>query len=144
MTNNNSDDILTVDFSTTQSTGYCNDDSESSYEWKDYLCILLKNGEYITIDDVNMVELKKPDKLFGQRFEKRFFKLRVGVIPGTMWTKTLDYDVEDYQKILSNDFIIKVLESLHVAYPNSTLRPNPTYISEMKAELRELQINRIV
>ena len=134
MTSNNND-ILTVDFSTTQSTGFC-EDKESNYDWVDYLCILLKSGNYITIDDSNIVELKKPDRVFDQKFEKRFFKLRVGIKPGTMWTKTLDYDVEDYQRILIDSDIIYRLEN--------TIEPNPTYISEMKAELRELQINKIV
>lgn len=135
MTNNNSNNMLTVDFSTTQSTGYYSDD-ELIYEWEDYLCILLKSGNYITIDSSNIVALKSQDSIFGIKLEKRFFKLRVGVRTGTMWTKTLDYDVEDYQRILIDSDIIYRLEN--------TIEPNPTYISEMKAELRELQINKIV
>jgi|OM-RGC.v1.026057356 hypothetical protein len=138
MTNNNSNNMLTVDFSTTQSTqstGYYSDD-ELFYEWEDYLCILLKSGNYITIDSNNIVALKSQDSIFGIKLEKRFFKLRVGVRAGTMWMKTLDYDVEDYQRILIDSDIIYRLEK--------TIEPNPTYISEMKAELRELQINRIV
>lgn len=131
-----SEDMLTVDINSTQSTGGYSDDNESNYEWIDYLCILLKSGNYITIDVDNTVELKKPDRVFGQKFEKRFFKLRVGIKPGTMWTKTFDYEVEDYQRILVDDDIIYRLEN--------TIEPNPTYINEMKAELRSLQINKIV
>ncbi len=130
----NNNDILTI--GSTQAVGSYIEDKETNYEWMDYLCILLKSGNYITIDVDNTVELKKPDRVFGQKFENRFFKLRVGIKPGTMWTKTFDYEVEDYQRILVDDDIIYRLEN--------TIEPNPTYINEMKAELRSLQINKIV
>jgi hypothetical protein len=109
---------------------------ENEYEWEEYLCILLKSGNYITIDKNNIVILKQPDRIFEPKLEKRFFKLRVGMKSGSMWSKTLDYDVEDYQRILSDSDLIYRLEN--------TIEPNPTYISEIKTELRALQINKIV
>lgn len=111
-------------------------ETEEDYDWEEYLCILLKSGNYITIDNNNIANVKQPDKIFGPKIENKFFKLRVGMKPGSMWSKTLDYDAEDYQRILSDSDLIYRLEN--------TIEPNPRYISEMKSELRELQINKIV
>lgn len=108
---------------------------DSNFLCEDYLCILLKSGNYISIDSNNTVELNS-DMVFGKESKKRFFKLRVSIEPGNKWTKKLDYTVEDYQRILSDSDIIYKLEN--------SIEPNPTYIDEMKSELRELQINKIV
>ena len=132
------DDMLTVDLNTTQSTGGYSDDNESNYEWEDNLCILLEGGRFISIDINRFVEVRKMDKIFGPELdeEKTFFKMRVGMKPGTSWCKILDWEFGDYQKILNDVDVMHKLEH--------TITPNPTYISEMISNHRDLQIDKVI
>lgn len=122
-------------------------ETEEDYDWEEYLCILLDRerdlpnvGYYITIDNSDIVNLKKIDKFFATKLDSiknRFFKLRFGIKAGTMWTKILDYDFEDYQRLLSNNKLKNKLKTvIGMDYKIFDLF--------MKSELRELQINKIV
>lgn len=62
--------------------------------------------------------------------------MRVGIKPGSSWCKILDWEVEDYKKILNNKYVMDKLEN--------NITPNPTYLSEMKAKFREIQIDKII
>jgi len=132
-----SEDMLTIDWGKAQSTGGYSDDNESNYEWKDTLCILLESGRFLSINQSD-VELKKMDDIFGPKLEEgqTFFKMRVGMKPGTMWCKIFEWESEDYKSILDNDYVMDRLEN--------TITPNPTYINEMKSNYRELQIDKIL
>lgn len=140
--NGRNDDMLTVDMSTTQSTGGYLSDDESQFEWNDTLCILRPSDEerpqrFISIDD-NHVDVREMDKIFGPKLDndKIFFKLRVGTKPGSSWCKVLDWELEDYEKVLNNHPVMYKLEH--------GMTPNPTYIQEMKSNLRELKINKVI
>lgn len=86
-------------------------DDESQFEWNDTLCILrpLDEGRpqrFISIDvDVSVREV---DKIFGPKIDsdKTFFKLRVGIKPGTSWCKVLDWEIEDYESVLGDKKVI--------------------------------------
>lgn len=121
---------------TYNTSGYLSDD-ESQYEWSDTCCILLESGRFISIGDKS-VDLKEFDKIFGPKIEDNqvFFKMRVGVKPGTSWCKILDWDLEDYESVLNNEPVMYKLEF--------GMTPNPTYIQEMKSNLRELKINKLI
>jgi len=130
------EDMLTVG-NNTQSTGGYSDDNESNYEWEEKLCILLESGRFLSINQSD-VELKKMDDIFGPKLDKNqtFFKMRVGIKPGTMWCKIFEWESEDYRTVLDNDYVMDRLEN--------TITPNPTYINEMKSNYRELQIDKIL
>jgi hypothetical protein len=116
------EDLLTIDWEKTQSTGGYSDDNETNYEWEDTLCILLDSGNFVSI--------------------QTFFRMRVGTcywqrkIVGTMWCKIFEWESDDYKYVMDNDYIMDRLEN--------NITPNPPYISEMKTNYRELQIDKIL
>lgn len=114
----------------------CLQDDESQFEWSDTCCILL-GSRFISIGDKS-VDLREFDKVFGPILEdgQIFFKMRVGIKPGTSWCKILDWEIEDYESVLNNDPVMYKLQYL--------ITPDPTYIQEMKSNLRELKINELM
>jgi hypothetical protein len=138
---NRGEDMLTVGIENTQHTQYNqNTDDEGCYEWKDNLCILLESGRFISMDMEGTyvdVLLKKMDPIFGPKLEsdKTFFKMRVGIKPGTMWCKIIDWEPEDYKMVLGNEYVMDRLEN--------TITPDPTYINEMKREYNDTLSNFI-
>lgn len=114
---------------------------ESLFKWKDTLCILRplfdEKQRFISIID-NKVFVTTMDPIFGPEIDENqtFFKLRTGIKPGCSLTKVLDWEIEDYESVMSNkDVMYKLL---------NTITPNPTYIEEMASNLRELKINRLI
>ena len=139
MSPSENDDMLTIDWEKTQSTGGYSDDDESNYNWKETLCILLESGRFLSIDtDESNVDLKEIDDLFGPKLDENqtFFKMRVGMKPGSMWCKMFEWECSDYRTVLDNDYVMSRLEN--------NITPNPTYINEMKSNYRELQIDKIL
>jgi hypothetical protein len=133
------EDLLTIDWEKTQSTGGYSDDNETNYEWEDTLCILLDSGNFVSIDTNKPdVKLRKMDSIFGPKLDEgqTFFRMRVGMKPGTMWCKIFEWESDDYKYVMDNDYIMDRLEN--------NITPNPPYISEMKTNYRELQIDKIL
>ena len=129
----NKNDMLTVDIdSSISNCGYMLSD-EGQYEWVDHLCILRPSDEgrpqrFISIGD-NYVDVREMDKIFGPKIDENqiFFKMRVGMKPGSSWCKILDWELEDYESVLNNESVMYKLKH--------TITPNPTYIEEMKSNL---------
>jgi len=140
--------ILTVDVKLTESAGSWLSNDENQYEWVDHLCILRPsdNGRqahgdipqrFISIGD-SIVYVREMDKMFGPKIDESqsFFKMRVGMKPGSSWCKILDWELEDYESVLNNEQVMYKLRHM--------ITPNPTYIDEMISILRELKINKLI
>lgn len=125
-----------------QDNGYTTIIDDTQYEWFDSLCILRPSDtgspqRFISISD-NGVVVRVMDKIFGVKIDedKIFFKLRSGVKPGSYYCKVLDWELEDYESVISDKDIMYRLKN--------TITTNPTYIEEMKSNLRELRINKLL
>lgn len=115
---------------------------ESQFSWSSVLCILRQSDpgrpqRFISITGSD-VSVREMDHLFKLDIDedKTFFKIEIGIAPGSLWTRISDWNIEDYESILSNDDIMYNLRYM--------ITPNPTYIDEMISNLRGLKINKLI
>lgn len=104
---------------------------------KEIICILLSVEDQRFIEISDDITVKRMDNNFGPKIgDREFFKLVTKIEPGSYYCEIRDWELKDYEHILNDKVIMYDLEN--------TITNTPHYINRMKANYREIKINKLI